>query len=122
MEQRICPFYVVTGNTCGSANTAVAIWFAEAYRWVQGSTWLGILNPLSVEQTVRVTLIGKNVTRTLTVPPRFRIVEELGAWNVSGDFGVEVICASVCAASLAMWDAPMKTAHESIPIVGCEVR
>jgi hypothetical protein len=47
---------------------------------------------------------------------------ELGGWGLTAtDFGVEVRCQTVCAAALVMWDAPLKTAHESIPLVGCEV-
>lgn len=69
-----------------------------------------------------MTLLGPSVTRTLTVPARRRVVVELGTWNVRGDFGVEVACERSCAASLVMWDAAMRTANPSVPIVGCETR
>ena len=96
------------------------IWFSEAYRWPDGSTWLGILNPTTMAQEVRVTVLGRDVVRTVTVPARGRVAQELGAWGVSGDFGLEVRCDTVCAAALTMWNRQMTVAHESVPMVGCE--
>ena len=81
-----------------------------------------MLNPTTSPQTVTVTLLGLGVTRTLAVPARGRVAEELGAWGAKGDFGVEVACGSTCAASVTMWDQPFKVAHESIPMAGCVVR
>lgn len=98
------------------------IWFAEAYRWSSGSSWLGVVNPLPAPQTVTVAILGRDVTRAITVPARGRLSVELGEWGLSGDFGVEVRCGGpVCAASLVMWDQKFATAHESSPIVGCEL-
>lgn len=97
------------------------IWFPEAYRWVDGQTWLGVLNPTTLAQDVRVELLGRGVVRTLSVPARGRVAAELGTWGVTGDFGVEVKCATVCAASTTMWNRQFTYAHESVPLVGCEV-
>jgi hypothetical protein len=79
------------------------------------------MNPLRTPQDVRVELVGLGIVRTLTLAPRSRQAVELGTWGAAGDFGVEVRCGSVCASSLTMWDAGLKDAHESIPLVGCEV-
>lgn len=95
------------------------IWFAEAYRWPTGSTWLALLNPRPEPQTMTVALLGTTITRTLTLAARSRLVVELGSWGASGDFGVEVACGSTCAAALTMWDRQMATAHESVPVLGC---
>ena len=97
------------------------LWFAESYRWESGTTWLGLLNPLRTAQDVRVSVLGRDIARTVSVPPRGRVSVELGTWGLRGDFGVEVVCGSVCAASLVMWDGAFKVAHESLPVVGCEV-
>jgi len=79
------------------------------------------MNPTTTPQDVRVALLGLNIVRTLTVPARGRLSQELGTWGASNDFGVEVQCGSVCAASLAMWNRQFNVAHESVPLVGCEV-
>jgi hypothetical protein len=98
------------------------IWFAEAYRWESGTSWLGILNPQASPQTVTVTVLGASpVERRVLVPARSRSVVELGEWGVRGDFGVEVLCEGVCVASLVMWDAGFKQAHESGGMSGCRI-
>lgn len=78
-----------------------------------------MLNPTSSSQVVTVSVFGRDITRTLTVGPRSRVSVELGSWGLEGDFGLEVRCGGVCAASLTMWDGPYKNAHESVPVVGC---
>lgn len=112
------------GAACGDPATgdAVVLWFGEAFRWDHGTTWLGLVNPLRRPQDVRVSILGRDIVRTVRVPARGRVAEELGTWGLSGDFGIEVRCDLVCAASLTMWDGPMHVAHESVPVVGCEVR
>lgn len=80
------------------------------------------MNPLRMPQDVRVELVGLGIVRTLTLAPRSRQAAEMGAWGAAGDFGVEVRCDVTCAAALTMWDQPMKVAHESVPVLGCEAR
>lgn len=96
------------------------IWFSEAYRWADGFSWLGIVNPRETPQTITVSILSRPLIKTLEVGGRSRIAVELGEWGLSGDFGVEVRCASVCAASLVMWNKQYTVAHESIPILGCK--
>jgi len=81
-----------------------------------------VLNPLRTAQDVTVSLLGTDIVRTLSVPPRARVAQELGAWGARGNFGVEVRCGSICAASLVMWDADMRTPNPSVPTLGCEER
>lgn len=70
-----------------------------------------------------ITLLGRHLTRTVAVAARGRVSQELGEWGVSGDFGVEVACgASVCAASLVMWDQAMQRPNTSVPLTGCAAR
>jgi hypothetical protein len=73
-------------------------------------------------QTVTVTILGQAKTFTLTIPGQGRIAQELGAWQLDGEFGVQVRCGSVCAASLTMWNAGYTYAHESVPLTGCQPR
>lgn len=80
------------------------------------------MNPTAGAQTVRVSLLGTPITRALTLPPRSRQAVELGSWGASGDFGVEVSCGAVCAASLVMWDAAMRESNVSVPLTGCVER
>lgn len=95
--------------------------FAEAYRRANTTAWLALVNPTRTAQAVRVELLGQNVVRTLTVAPRTRVAAELGEWGAAGEFGVEVSCAGVCAASLVLWDAGYQRPNTSVPFVGCEV-
>lgn len=96
-------------------------YFAEAYRRPDNTAWLGLLNPLTTPQDVRVELLGHTVARTVSVPPRARVAVELGDWGAGGEFGLEVRCGSVCAASLVMWDKSYSRPNTSVPVVGCEV-
>lgn len=83
---------------------------------------MGLLNPQTVPQAVTVRILDTTITRTVTIPPRSRQAAELGAWGAQGDFGVEVVCETVCAAALTMWNRQLTVAHESMPLVGCEAR
>lgn len=81
------------------------------------------MNPLRTAQDVRVELVGLGTVRTLALAPRSRVAVELGTWGAVGtEFGVEVRCHSMCSAAVTMWDAAMKQAHESLPLLACETR
>lgn len=97
-------------------------YFAEAYRRPDTTAWLALVNPTRAPQDVRVELLGANIIRTVSVPPRSRVVQELGGWGASGEFGVEVACDTVCASSLVLWDRDYQRPNTSVPMVGCEAR
>lgn len=80
------------------------------------------MNPLRTPQDVRVEVVGLGIVRTLTVAPRSRVAQEVGEWGAAGEFGVEVQCQTVCAASLVMWDKGYQRPNTSVPLVGCEAQ
>ena len=95
------------------------MWFAEAYRRADTTAWLALVNPTRMPQDVRVEVLGQDIVRTVRVAPRARVVQELGDWGAAGEFGVEVACGTVCAASLVLWDAGYQRPNTSVPVVGC---
>ena len=80
MEWADRPFLVAPAGACG-VHSAVIAYYAEAVRWEQGTTWLGLLNPLRTAQDVRVSILGRDIVRTVSVPPRGRTAVELGSWG-----------------------------------------
>jgi hypothetical protein len=61
-------------------------------------------------------------TRTVTVAARRREAVDVGALfgvTAAVNFGIEVVCASECAASLVVWDGDYAIPNISVPIVGC---
>lgn len=97
------------------------MWFPEAYRRADNTAWLSLMNPTTMPQDVRVTLLGLPIGRTVRVAPRARQAAELGDWGATGEFGVEVRCDTVCAAALVMWDKSYQRPNTSVPLLGCEV-
>ena len=86
--------------------------------------WLGLVNPTSTPQAVQVALLSDQAeqTRTVTVAARRREAVDVGALfgvTAAVNFGIEVVCASECAASLVVWDGNYAVPNISVPIVGC---
>ena len=81
------------------------------------------MNPGTTVQNVTVTLLREaprpEITHKALLGPRRRAVVGLHALVEDEAFGVEVRCDGVCAASLVMWDAEFRIAHESIAVQPC---
>lgn len=101
------------------------MWFAEGLSWPgKRIPWLALLNPERVAQRVAVAILGTGapIEREVVVPARGRVAVDLRTWGVPAEYGVEVTCATTCAASLALWDDSYTVPHVSVPVVGCVER